>query len=192
MELRLLVLPRAHAGRGGVCGWCKDENQEVEAWRAAGRWREGWMISATGSSRWLNSTVSQQQRSSSITSSSSSSLLPSLHASGGFRGAAMAKIRVSYEYSEAEDKSIRLGLFLIACGILSLFILGFCWLSPTLQSLQSKPANCTVSAAARAPLRAEPRRLTVFSTSVSLFQSERNVDRSFLSAGLRCEEVKNP
>ncbi|KAK7896766.1 hypothetical protein WMY93_022091 [Mugilogobius chulae] len=51
----------------------------------------------------------------------------------------MAKIRVSYEYSEAEDKSIRLGLFLIACGILSLFILGFCWLSPTLQSLQSKP-----------------------------------------------------
>lgn len=57
----------------------------------------------------------------------------------------MAKLRVSYEYSEAEDKSIRLGLFLIACGILSLFILGFCWLSPTLQSLQSKPANCTVS-----------------------------------------------
>ncbi|KAM9334574.1 calcium-activated potassium channel subunit beta-4-like [Symphorus nematophorus] len=60
----------------------------------------------------------------------------------------MAKMRVSYEYSEAEDKSIRLGLFLIACGILSLFILGFCWLSPTLQSLQSKPANCTVSPAA--------------------------------------------
>ncbi|KAM4569412.1 calcium-activated potassium channel subunit beta-4-like isoform 2-T2 [Odontesthes bonariensis] len=56
----------------------------------------------------------------------------------------MAKIRVSYEYSEAEDKSIRLGLFLIACGILSLFILGFCWLSPTLQNLQSKPANCTI------------------------------------------------
>uniref|UniRef100_A0AAY5K5B1 Potassium calcium-activated channel subfamily M regulatory beta subunit 4 n=1 Tax=Esox lucius TaxID=8010 RepID=A0AAY5K5B1_ESOLU len=56
----------------------------------------------------------------------------------------MAKMRVSYEYSEAEDKSIRLGLFLIVCGILSLFILGFCWLSPTLQSMQSKPANCTV------------------------------------------------
>lgn len=56
----------------------------------------------------------------------------------------MAKIRVSYEYSEAEDKSIRLGLFLIVCGILSLFILCFCWLSPTLQSMQSKPANCTV------------------------------------------------
>ncbi|KAL7827731.1 hypothetical protein AOLI_G00308830 [Acnodon oligacanthus] len=56
----------------------------------------------------------------------------------------MAKIRVSYEYSEAEDKSIRLGLFLIACGILSLFILCFCWLSPTLQSMRSKPANCTV------------------------------------------------
>uniref|UniRef100_A0AAQ4R0H3 Uncharacterized protein n=1 Tax=Gasterosteus aculeatus aculeatus TaxID=481459 RepID=A0AAQ4R0H3_GASAC len=58
----------------------------------------------------------------------------------------MAKIRVSYEYSEAEDKSIRLGLFLIFCGVLSLFILGFCWLSPTLQSLQSKPANCTLHA----------------------------------------------
>lgn len=72
------------------------------------------------------------------------------------RGAAMAKIRVSYEYSEAEDKSIRLGLFLIACGILSLFILGFCWLSPTLQSLQSKPANCTVSPAAEPPSRAAP------------------------------------
>ena len=57
----------------------------------------------------------------------------------------MGKIRVSYEYSEAEDKSIRLGLFLIACGILSLFILGFCWLSPTLQSLQSNPTNCTVN-----------------------------------------------
>ncbi|XP_061570900.1 calcium-activated potassium channel subunit beta-4-like [Cololabis saira] len=56
----------------------------------------------------------------------------------------MARIRVSSEYSEAEDKSIRLGLFLIACGVLSLFILGFCWLSPTLQSLQSRPANCTV------------------------------------------------
>ncbi|XP_008292414.1 calcium-activated potassium channel subunit beta-4 [Stegastes partitus] len=68
----------------------------------------------------------------------------------------MAKIRVSYEYSEAEDKSIRLGLFLIACGILSLFILGFCWLSPTLQSLQSKPANCTVSRAEE--LRAAGRR----------------------------------
>ncbi|KAJ8373769.1 hypothetical protein SKAU_G00043490 [Synaphobranchus kaupii] len=56
----------------------------------------------------------------------------------------MAKIRVSYEYSEAEDKSIRLGLFLIVCGILSLFILCFCWLNPTLQNMQSKPANCTV------------------------------------------------
>ncbi|XP_037551666.1 calcium-activated potassium channel subunit beta-4 [Nematolebias whitei] len=56
----------------------------------------------------------------------------------------MAKIRVSSEYSEAEDRSIRLGLFLIACGVLSLFILGFCWISPTLQSLESKAANCTV------------------------------------------------
>ncbi|XP_067420033.1 calcium-activated potassium channel subunit beta-4 isoform X1 [Emydura macquarii macquarii] len=56
----------------------------------------------------------------------------------------MAKIRVSYEYTEAEDKSIRLGLFLIVSGIVSLFILGFCWLSPALQDLQGKAANCTV------------------------------------------------
>ncbi|XP_005994035.1 calcium-activated potassium channel subunit beta-4 [Latimeria chalumnae] len=56
----------------------------------------------------------------------------------------MARLRVSYEYSEAEDKSIRLGLFLIVSGILSLFILGFCWLNPTLQSMQCKAANCTV------------------------------------------------
>lgn len=103
-----------------------------------------------------------QSESSSFFASSSSfpplfnhpSSLPPLHAGGGLRGAAMAKIRLSYEYSEAEDKSIRLGLFLIACGILSLFILGFCWLSPTLQSLQSKPANCTVSPA---PVGSEPR-----------------------------------
>lgn len=80
---------------------------------------------------------------------------PPLHAAGdGLQVGAMAKIRVSYEYSEAEDKSIRLGLFLIACGILSLFILGFCWLNPTLQSLQSKPANCTVSPATSSKLRA--------------------------------------
>ncbi|XP_050791886.1 calcium-activated potassium channel subunit beta-4 [Gopherus flavomarginatus] len=56
----------------------------------------------------------------------------------------MAKIRVSYEYTEAEDKSIRLGLFLIVSGIVSLFILGFCWLNPALQDLQGKAANCTV------------------------------------------------
>ncbi|XP_028306185.1 calcium-activated potassium channel subunit beta-4-like [Gouania willdenowi] len=57
----------------------------------------------------------------------------------------MAKLRhVSYEFSEAEDKSIRLGLFLIISGILSLFILGFCWLSPALHSLRSTPINCTV------------------------------------------------
>ncbi|KAG7454421.1 hypothetical protein MATL_G00259530 [Megalops atlanticus] len=62
----------------------------------------------------------------------------------------MAKIRVSYEYSEAEDKSIRLGLFLIVCGILSFFILGFCWLNPTLLNMQSKPANCTVISVRRA------------------------------------------
>ncbi|XP_018611316.1 calcium-activated potassium channel subunit beta-4-like isoform X2 [Scleropages formosus] len=59
----------------------------------------------------------------------------------------MAKIRVSYEYSEAEDKSIRLGLFLIVFGILSLFILAFCLLSPTLQNMQSQAANCTVLSA---------------------------------------------
>ncbi|XP_030404603.1 calcium-activated potassium channel subunit beta-4 [Gopherus evgoodei] len=56
----------------------------------------------------------------------------------------MAKIRVSYEYTEAEDKSIRLGFFLIVSGIVSLFILGFCWLNPALQDLQGKAANCTV------------------------------------------------
>lgn len=56
----------------------------------------------------------------------------------------MAKFRVSYEYSEAEDKSIRLGLFLIISGVVSLFILGFCWLNPALQDLQGKTANCTV------------------------------------------------
>ncbi|XP_048357069.1 calcium-activated potassium channel subunit beta-4 [Sphaerodactylus townsendi] len=59
-------------------------------------------------------------------------------------GEAMAKIRVAYEYTEAEDKSIRLGLFLIVSGIVSLFVLGFCWLNPALQDLQGKAANCTV------------------------------------------------
>ncbi|XP_066490326.1 calcium-activated potassium channel subunit beta-4 [Tiliqua scincoides] len=56
----------------------------------------------------------------------------------------MARLRVAYEYTEAEDKSIRLGLFLIASGLLALFILGFCWLSPALQDLQGTAANCTV------------------------------------------------
>ncbi|CAJ0961667.1 unnamed protein product [Ranitomeya imitator] len=56
----------------------------------------------------------------------------------------MAKLRVAYEYSEAEDKSIRLGLFLIISGVVSLFILGFCWLNPALQDLQGTTANCTV------------------------------------------------
>lgn len=101
---------------------------------------------------------------------------PLLHAGGGLRASAMAKIRVSYEYSEAEDKSIRLGLFLIACGILSLFILGFCWLSPTLQSLQSKPANCTVSPATSSelPPLSEPRS----SVTVSERQTEINGSNS--------------
>lgn len=67
----------------------------------------------------------------------------------------MAKIRVSYEYSEAEDRSIRLGLFLIACGVLSLFILCLCWLSPALQSLRSRPANCTVLSVRRLDERFE-------------------------------------
>uniref|UniRef100_A0A6I8NHX2 Potassium calcium-activated channel subfamily M regulatory beta subunit 4 n=1 Tax=Ornithorhynchus anatinus TaxID=9258 RepID=A0A6I8NHX2_ORNAN len=57
---------------------------------------------------------------------------------------AMAKMRVAYEYTEAEDKSIRLGLLLIISGITSLFVFGFCWLSPALQDLQAKAANCTV------------------------------------------------
>ncbi|KAI5282836.1 calcium-activated potassium channel subunit beta-4 isoform X1 [Manis pentadactyla] len=56
----------------------------------------------------------------------------------------MAKLRVAYEYTEAEDKSIRLGLFLIISGVVSLFIFGFCWLSPALQALQATAANCTV------------------------------------------------
>lgn len=57
---------------------------------------------------------------------------------------AMAKLRVAYEYTEAEDKSIRLGLFLIISGVVSLFIFGFCWLSPALQALQATAVNCTV------------------------------------------------
>ncbi|XP_043912937.1 calcium-activated potassium channel subunit beta-4 [Protopterus annectens] len=56
----------------------------------------------------------------------------------------MGKLKIAYEYSEAEDKSIRLGLFLILSGFVSLFILGFCWLNPTLQNLQCKATNCTV------------------------------------------------
>ncbi|KAG8439678.1 hypothetical protein GDO86_005742 [Hymenochirus boettgeri] len=56
----------------------------------------------------------------------------------------MAKIKVAYEYSEAEDKSIRLGLFLIVSGVISLFILGFCWLKPAMQEMQSQSTNCTV------------------------------------------------
>ena len=56
----------------------------------------------------------------------------------------MAKLRVAYEYTEAEDKSIRLGLLLIISGVVSLFIFGFCWLSPALQDLQATAANCTV------------------------------------------------
>ncbi|XP_049638731.1 calcium-activated potassium channel subunit beta-4 isoform X1 [Suncus etruscus] len=56
----------------------------------------------------------------------------------------MARLRVAYEYTEAEDKSLRLGLFLIVAAVVSLFILGFCWLSPALHALQATAANCTV------------------------------------------------
>ncbi|XP_003514047.1 calcium-activated potassium channel subunit beta-4 isoform X1 [Cricetulus griseus] len=35
-------------------------------------------------------------------------------------------------------------LFLIISGVVSLFIFGFCWLSPALQDLQATAANCTV------------------------------------------------
>ncbi|XP_023499774.1 calcium-activated potassium channel subunit beta-4 [Equus asinus] len=56
----------------------------------------------------------------------------------------MAKLRVAYEYTEAEDKSLRLGLFLIVSGVVSLFIFGFCWLGPALQGLRATAANCTV------------------------------------------------
>ena len=152
----------------GCSGRCKSETGDGDVerkWRmerAEGRWN--WFRDRKQSVIKLNSfsaaaAAGEQRRRGrllrllllpSIRPSTSS--VPPLHAGGGLRGAAMAKIRVSYEYSEAEDKSIRLGLFLIACGILSLFILGFCWLSPTLQNLQSKPANCTVSPAASSEL----------------------------------------
>ncbi|XP_019349136.1 calcium-activated potassium channel subunit beta-4 isoform X2 [Alligator mississippiensis] len=57
----------------------------------------------------------------------------------------MAKPRgAPYEYTEAEDKSIRLGLFLIVSGVVALFVLGFCWLSPALRELQGQAARCTV------------------------------------------------
>ncbi|NXI24858.1 KCMB4 protein, partial [Sterrhoptilus dennistouni] len=42
----------------------------------------------------------------------------------------MARSRAAYEYTEAEDKSMRLGFLLIAAGLLSLLGLGSAWLSP--------------------------------------------------------------
>lgn len=52
-----------------------------------------------------------------------------------------------YKYTEAEDKSMRLGFLLIAAGLLSLLGLGCCWLRPALQERGgSGSANCTVLA----------------------------------------------
>lgn len=63
----------------------------------------------------------------------------------GERG--MARSRAAYEYTEAEDKSMRLGFLLIAAGLLSLLGLGCCWLRPALQERGSGgSANCTVLA----------------------------------------------
>lgn len=60
---------------------------------------------------------------------------------------AMARGRAAYEYTEAEDKSMRLGFLLIAAGLLSLLGLGCCWLRPALQERGGGgAANCTVLA----------------------------------------------
>uniref|UniRef100_A0A8C9G4B0 Potassium calcium-activated channel subfamily M regulatory beta subunit 4 n=1 Tax=Pavo cristatus TaxID=9049 RepID=A0A8C9G4B0_PAVCR len=57
----------------------------------------------------------------------------------------MARGRAAYEYTEAEDKSMRLGFLLIAAGLLSLLGLGCCWLRPALQERGGGgAANCTV------------------------------------------------
>ncbi|NXH42699.1 KCMB4 protein, partial [Dicaeum eximium] len=59
----------------------------------------------------------------------------------------MARSRAVYEYTEAEDKSMRLGFLLIAAGLLSLLGLGCCWLRPALQERGGGgSANCTVLA----------------------------------------------
>lgn len=59
----------------------------------------------------------------------------------------MARSRAAYEYTEAEDKSMRLGFLLIAAGLLSLLGLGCCWLRPALQERGGGgSANCTVLA----------------------------------------------
>ncbi|KAK4832587.1 hypothetical protein QYF61_024378 [Mycteria americana] len=59
----------------------------------------------------------------------------------------MARSRAAYEYTEAEDKSMRLGFLLIAAGLLSLLGLGCCWLRPALQERSGGgSANCTVLA----------------------------------------------
>lgn len=60
---------------------------------------------------------------------------------------AMARGRAAYEYTEAEDKSMRLGFLLIAAGLLSLLGLGCFWLRPALQERGGGgAANCTVLA----------------------------------------------
>lgn len=60
----------------------------------------------------------------------------------------MARSRAAHtEYTEAEDKSMRLGFLLIAAGLLSLLGLGCCWLRPALQERGGGgAANCTVLA----------------------------------------------
>ncbi|XP_074725479.1 calcium-activated potassium channel subunit beta-4 isoform X2 [Strix uralensis] len=69
---------------------------------------------------------------------------PTADASGN---RAMARSRAAYEYTEAEDKSMRLGFLLIAAGLLSLLGLGCCWLRPALQERGGGgSANCTVLA----------------------------------------------
>uniref|UniRef100_A0A8B9NEA5 Uncharacterized protein n=1 Tax=Accipiter nisus TaxID=211598 RepID=A0A8B9NEA5_9AVES len=59
----------------------------------------------------------------------------------------MARSRAISEYTEAEDKSLRLGFLLIAAGLFSLLGLGCCWLRPALQERGGgSSANCTVLA----------------------------------------------
>ncbi|NWR46444.1 KCMB4 protein, partial [Regulus satrapa] len=66
----------------------------------------------------------------------------------------MARSRAAYEYTEAEDKSMRLGFLLIAAGLLSLLGLGCCWLRPALQERGGGgSANCTVLAVKCWPVR---------------------------------------
>ncbi|XP_029453045.1 calcium-activated potassium channel subunit beta-4 [Rhinatrema bivittatum] len=63
----------------------------------------------------------------------------------------MAKMRAANAYSEAEDRSLRLGFCLMGCGLAALLVLGFCWLGPALRELRGQAANCTVRAVRQAP-----------------------------------------